>query len=113
MDDPFDWTQLTCPLPMLRVGWRDADDNESDELLRTLGPCGHPLHIYTTSVEYALAGGPSDGAHPWWRVKCEAGHVVFTYDDEGNDYNVPFVFDELHVVLEMIGHPILTIDRMP
>jgi hypothetical protein len=99
MTDAFDYTDLLCPLPILRVGWTGDGVDEPEVLVRTIDQCGDPLDLIITSLQYATVGGIVEGCHPHWEVKCRAGHVVFTYDDEGNDYDVPFDHADLVAAL--------------
>lgn len=104
MSDQFDYTDLCCPLPILRPRWTGDGVDEPEVLVRTIEACGEPVDLVTTVLQYAAVGGVADGCHPFWEVKCHAGHVVFTYDDEGNDYDVPFDHAELVAALAWMSH---------
>lgn len=93
--DTFDYADLQCPSPILRVHWTGDGVEHPEVLVRTIEICGEPLDLVITTLQYTTVGGVVDGCHPFWEVKCRAGHVVFTYDDEGNDYDVPFNHAEL------------------
>lgn len=80
---------LKCLLPVVRQRYNE----ETDERESYIDACGAELFLISSVQSQLQVGGPMEINNPW-EVKCLGDHVLFTPDDEGNDHDIPFVFEE-------------------